>query len=285
MIENFDFSNSAEAVRACFRLPTNEINKHLTQALFNAPELPLFLADYLSKAIDDKFQDDLVNHDNDLPGNGLGNNQATGISLGWIYTDYRDEVIPRDGELVRDKTTYPLTIDEVHTARNFMSENIEMHIAILVIKDAVHQYLNAWERYLLTGVDMNIYHSVIERMQDLKTASGGFTFPHDLSPQFALGFGQTGKKFSDIDKEDFRNALVQIFRKQAMKSKDKDGVTTCPFSSSFAKVFSFKPVLQADGSVQVEQGEFGDLLKFIGQKVMREVDPQTRDDYVHFFAV
>lgn len=285
MSQNVDFSRSAARIRACFELHEDDVDEALVSALFDAPELSDFIAAFFSQDFSDGFMDDLSTRQSYLPGVGLQLGIPSEMTLGWTYDNYRDDVSSEPHD-IRLRTTYALGKEDVLKARAYLADNIEVHIAVLMAKSMVREYIDEWSEYLTSHEkDDDIYCPISDTMMELNNAADGFTFAHDLTPHFASGFAKTGKSFEDINAQDFRGVLVDIFKNQALKSTWEDGLTRCPFSSSFAKLFSKKPILQDDGSLIVENGEFGDLLKFLRDKTLREIDLQSRNDFAAYLEL
>lgn len=277
MIPNVDLSGEENKIRAALLQPREIMLRELTSIFFESPAFPEYASRYFSAPLRVKYiESDILSAANRLPEQDKVLVSA-GRHLSGRYTHFASSADSRE-QGVRQEEEYPLQEQDMAQARQYLAENPELHYGVMVIKDMLCEYLADCSGYFEMGgrIQEDLKKSLSSPLGDMLAAAYGFTLPHDLSPQLAKSFADAGKSFEELDQGDFRKALVDIFRNQAMKSENREHrVTVCPFSSLLAKVFSLNPVRQDNGALLVENGNFGDLLKFVRVKIQAEV-PRER---------
>lgn len=278
MVLQIDFSHQHDDIHAALSLPREEMLRRLTAILFAGDNFVRYAQAYLAAPLVQKrIEADILSNSNELPCSGRKNGaHGWAANLSGRYTHFSRPGLERQGD-VRMEETYPLPEADVMKARRYLAQHIELHYGVMVIKDMLADYLEECAAYFdQAGKTQTLLRKKIEgALRDMMVSAYGFTLPHDLSPQLARSFADANKPFNRLDHGDFRKALVDIFRNQAMKSTNGESVVVCPFSSQLARVFSMKPVETDKSHVMIEQGQFGDLLRFVCAKIENELAPEA----------
>jgi hypothetical protein len=181
---------------------------------------------------------------------------------------------------LRDSKLYPLMPEELKAGREYIGEDVHFHSAMGVLDYMIRDFTQTALRHcypVLKGgnIDPNYFNDCSNIVRNATANS----ILHDLSPFLAYLIKRDGLHASQMQPEEFRQSLVNVFRRDVFRSITSDSEhkkVVCPFSSVLAGILS----LRRDDSSQTlafVDGELGDFFKYLYERSQIEMKPADLD--------
>lgn len=292
-LEKYELTDPKRQQSLNYGLPAS-IDDLLREMLADLPE---FLALYWDTDFDKDVTE--LKKKNPLPADDI-----TTYKRGFAPSVHREfnsethrERVKKNHKDIREDQVYPLTEDELQTAKHYIQGHEYLTDAIASVQAGIQSYFQHLPKKLAqAGLIRDLRRSEAYRSNALERIiwkfqeeASGFSFIHDLLPAMAYSLARQGEEHirnapEFANGQALRESFLKdkdIFRSNAQMEMGPRMTIHCPFGKLATGIFSMQLRKKDDGSLHIEESKKpGSLLASL-QRHLKEKNEVNAATYTH----